>query len=224
VTKLKKTNRKFYNKWLYKVTIQLEGAGAFRLYSLSDLKEICLDQDRDSWLPSFLKDVVGKNKQVIIDLIILLETFDSTKWAKRIERNCIDFYTSDKNIYEEILANFDHKITQHFEPDVDSLDLLKSSCTILGKKLPHGKYQFRVYLQPHKLAGDKEAKRNYIKWLKTQIPRITLTTAVENWFYKTDWNWDRRYILVEDDKTLLMLKLRNSEVMGKVYNYQVSDK
>jgi hypothetical protein len=41
---------------------------------------------------------------------------------------------------------------------------------------------------------------------------------------KTEWNWDRRYVLVEDEGTLLMLKLRNPEVMGSVYNYVLSDK
>jgi hypothetical protein len=47
---------------------------------------------------------------------------------------------------------------------------------------------------------------------------------VQKWFLKTDWNWDRRYVLVEDEGTLLMMKLRNSDVVGTVYNYVVTDK
>jgi len=56
------------------------------------------------------------------------------------------------------------------------------------------------------------------------VPRVTCTPAVEKWFLITDWNWDRRYILVEDDQTLLMMKLRNADVVGKIYNFVISDK
>jgi hypothetical protein len=41
---------------------------------------------------------------------------------------------------------------------------------------------------------------------------------------KTDWNWDRRYVLVEDKNTLMLLRLRNSEVVGSVYEFVLSDK
>jgi len=94
----------------------------------------------------------------------------------------------------------------------------------VGKKLPHNKYQFRVYLLPHKLAGDTEEKEKFINWMKTQNSKIRLTDTVIKWFMHTDWNWDRRYILVEDEPTLLMLKLRNSSVVGRIYNYVISDK
>ena len=71
---------------------------------------------------------------------------------------------------------------------------------------------------------DKTSKRRFVDWLKSQDPRITCSDAVEKWFMNTEWNWDRRYVLVEDEKTLLMLKLRNSEVVGRIYNYVLSDK
>ena len=74
------------------------------------------------------------------------------------------------------------------------------------------------------MANDRLGKKRYIDWLKTQMPRVTCTSAVEKWFLATDWNWDRRYILVEDDQTMLMMKLRNAEVVGKIYNFVISDK
>ena len=74
------------------------------------------------------------------------------------------------------------------------------------------------------MANDKEGKKKYIEWLKRQSPKITCTTAIEHWFIKTDWNWDRRYVLVEDESTLLMLKLRNAEVVGRIYKFVISDK
>jgi hypothetical protein len=51
-----------------------------------------------------------------------------------------------------------------------------------------------------------------------------MSEAVKTWFIHTDWNWDRRYILVDEESTLLMLKLRNSDFMGKIYEYVIVDK
>jgi hypothetical protein len=72
--------------------------------------------------------------------------------------------------------------------------------------------------------GDKDEKERFISWVKNQNSKIRLTNSVIKWFINTDWNWDRRYVLVEDEATLLMLKLRNSSVVGRVYNYVISDK
>jgi hypothetical protein len=69
-----------------------------------------------------------------------------------------------------------------------------------------------------------EAKQKFLDWLIIQSPKITCTSAVQSWFMKTDWNWDRRYVLVEDEGTLLLMKLKNSEVVGTVYNYVIVDK
>jgi hypothetical protein len=136
----------------------------------------------------------------------------------------MDFYTNDRNFYEELSLKFESAMLHRFEPNLETLDLLDTPQTILAAKLPHNRYHYKVYLLPHKMAGDKESKKKYVDWLKSQDPRITCTPAVQKWFIKTDWNWDRRYVLVEDEHTLLMLKLRNSEVVGRVYNYIISDK
>jgi len=74
------------------------------------------------------------------------------------------------------------------------------------------------------MAFEREDKVKFIEWVEKQKPRITCTNAVKEWFIKTDWNWDRRYVLVEDEQTLLMMKLRGPEVVGKIYNYVICDK
>ena len=74
------------------------------------------------------------------------------------------------------------------------------------------------------MSNDVEGKKKHIEWIKSQAPRITCTDAVENWFIKTDWNWDRRYVLVDSEQTLLMLELRNAAVVGRIYKYVVTDK
>jgi hypothetical protein len=218
-----KTNKKFYNKWLYKVTLVMKGTTVLRSYALSDIQEYFSTGTPDS-RPHSLLARAWPHKEELIELITELLSYDATTWTKRIEHSYIDFYTNDVNFYNNLSEKFENLISQRFEPDETESNLLEQPQVIITTKLPHNRYKYRVYLKPHKLAGDKAAKEKYVDWLKSQVPRITCTPAVERWFIKTDWNWDRRYVLVEDDNTLLMLKLRNSEVAGRVYNYVIADK
>jgi hypothetical protein len=221
--KTQKTNRKFYNKWIYKVSLQIKGSSIFRTHSLDDIKEFCLAPSPEK--PNYsLHARAWQNRDQILELTEFLLTQKSTIWTKRIENVFMDFYTNDRNFYEELSLKFESAMLHRFEPNLETLDLLDQPQTILAAKLPHNRYHYKVYLLPHKMAGDKESKKKYVDWLKSQDPRITCTPAVQKWFIKTDWNWDRRYVLVEDEHTLLMLKLRNSEVVGRVYNYIISDK
>lgn len=221
--KTQKTNRKFYNKWIYKVSLQIKGSSIFRTHSLDDIKEFCLAPSPEK--PNYsLHGRAWQNRDQILELTEFLLNQKSTIWTKRIENVFMDFYTNDRNFYEELSLQFESAMLHRFEPDPETLDLLDTPQIILATKLPHNRYHYKVYLLPHKMAGDKESKKKYVDWLKSQDPRITCTPAVQKWFIKTDWNWDRRYVLVEDEHTLLMLKLRNSEVVGRVYNYIISDK
>jgi hypothetical protein len=222
-----KTNKKFYKKWLFKVSI-LVGTSAFRMYPLERIKVIC--QNYASYDRSkkhnyaWIINEIHENHDVVSALVDCLLSKDSKVWAKRIERKSIDIYTNDREFYEELSTKFTDKIEKRFEPNDTHLDLLDDPKNIICNKLPHNKYKFRVYLLPHTLAGDIDSKQKYIDWLIMQSPRITCSPSIQNWFMSTHWNWDRRYVLVEDEKMLLMLKLRNSQVIGAIYNYVLTDK
>lgn len=220
----KQTSRKFYNKWLYKVTIRLSGCSMLRTKSLEEIKNFCKNGEPDEYKYS-INSRAFANKDFIYDLVCLLENYPNNIYSKRIERDLIDFYTNDSSFYSDLSNKFSDLVTHRFEPNPETIDILnENSSRVAVKKLPHNRYNYKVYLLPHKMKGDKEGKEKYVNWLKNQNPRITCTKAVSDWFIKTEWNWDRRYVLVEDEATLLMLKLRNSEVVGRIYNYVVSDK
>ena len=223
--KTKLTNRKFYGKWLYKVTLKLPGVALFRLRPLKEIKDFCLSEDPPDNHRYSVWHRAYNNREIIYDICVFLENHDEKSFSKRLERDSIDFYSNDKDFYNNISTKFLEILEHRFEPDESTIDLLnQSNSCIAVKKLPKNRYNYRVYLLPHKMAHDLEGKKKYINWIKTQTPRITCTKAVENWFIKTEWNWDRRYVLVEDEATLLMLKLRNSEVVGRIYNFVISDK
>lgn len=218
--KPKLTTRKFYNKWLYKVTLRVPGVAIFRLFKLEDVPT--LDFKVGTSIHS-TKTKAANNKTNIILLSNFLLRWNNESWSKRIEQSNIDIYTNDKELYTQLLVELSGIISACSEPDENHLDILEKSGCIITKKLPHDRYHFKAFLLPHKIK-DKESKKQYLDWIAGQGDRILISNRVKQWFIDTNWNWDRRYVLVEDEQTLLMLKLRNSEVIGRVYDYVVSDK
>jgi hypothetical protein len=225
--KTKSTSRKFYNKWLYKISLQIDGCVIFRTQPTSNIKD---------WLESFNSTVeygyqydtwrkAAANKEIISSICDFLNGYEEDTYATRVERNRLDVYTNDPEFYEKLSLCSQDYMVHRFEPNINNVDILNNSQnSITVDKLPKGRYRYRVYLMPHKMAKDREGKQKYLAWLKSQSPRITCTPAIERWFLTTDWNWDRRYVLVEDESTLLMMKLRGAEVVGRVYNFVVYDK
>lgn len=220
--KAKQTRRKFYGKWLYKVTIDLGSASIFRSHSLDDIIAFC-DCSSEHYTYYSDKGRAVPFKTIIRKVAAFLIDQPGDIWGKRIESDQIDLYTNSKTFYNDAIEKFQDTIIHRFEPAEGSEESLESTQTIIVKKLPHNRYNYRVYLLPHKMSFDTEGKEKFISWLEQQ-ERITCTPSIKDWFIKTNWNWDRRYVLVEDEQSLLMMKLRNSEVVGKVYKFIVSDK
>jgi hypothetical protein len=206
--------------------MKVVGSAAFRTYDLNKIKEICqqpeteISEDYRNWQ----HNIVINNRHTLSRIVSCLVIKDSRLWTKRVEGHFLDIYTNDKEFYDQLSIDLEDLIVHRYEPDELCINLLDNPRTIVCDKLPHNRYNFRVYLQPHKLAGNIENKQKFLDWLIIQSPKITCTSAVQSWFMKTDWNWDRRYVLVEDEGTLLLMKLKNSEVVGTVYNYVIVDK
>jgi len=224
MVKIKYTNRKFYNKWVYKVSLLIPGASVMRINSIEKLIDFDkeLMPEGNGYRQSILAKAYG-NKSYISSLSRILNSNHKDSYAKRIESNRIDIYTNDKNICDTIEKDLSDKIVYISVPDNNQLDILNTGL-IPVQKLPHGCYKYKVYLLPHKFKNDIPAKNKYLSWLDQQSPKILISEKVKKWFIDTNWNWDRRYIYVQDENTLLLLKLRSSESMGRVYEYSIVDK
>jgi len=198
------TKRKFYNKWSYKISLQIKHCAKLRTKSLEEI----IQNDTDGILVKFCNHIIIFSKQ---------------DYATRIERDVLDFYTNSNDIFNSTVEKFSAIVKRISTPHPGTENLLEDAKSIICNKLPHGKYRFKVFLQPHKFSS-LEDKTRYLGWLDTQYPRIGISEKVKAWFMVTNWNWDRRYIWVEDSATLLLLKMRNVEAIGSTYNYVLSDK
>lgn len=221
--KARYTKRKFYGKWLYKATLSVPGISIFRLKNIDEVIEFC-DSFYESQHSHGVRDKAYANKTKIKEIALMLSCWAKEDWAKRIEHNSIDLYTNDEEIYKEVSEKFEDIVSGLFEPNPTSLDSLDNPSHVLVTKYPHDRYRHKVYLLPHKITSDIDVRTSYVDWVEQQNPRILISHAVKQWFIKTIWNWDRRYVLVEDTQTLLMLKLRNPDVIGRVYDYVLTDK
>lgn len=223
MSNIKYCQRKFYNKWLYKVTVGLQGGGIFRLYPLEKVIEFCMQPIGGHLRWGTLKDA-SANRENVLKVALFFDKNKEKGFNKRIEGNSTDFYTNDKEFYKEMYEHFGDMVIHAFEPMPGYEDKIADSQEIITTKLPHNKYMYKVYLAPHKLKGDLDKKLKFLDWISGQAPKIRISEAVKKWFIKTDFNWDRRYLLVEDEKTLLLLKLRGSDALGRIYSYHLVDK
>ena len=197
----------------------------FRTKTLEEVNNFCLGPAPETHYWHATNTKAYANRETILDLSNFLGGYTKEDYNLRIESSFFDVYTNDSEFYNSVSNRFAGMLRHRFEPDAATAELLNENKNYISvKKLPKERYNYRVYLLPHKMAKDREGKQKYINWLKSQSPRITCTPAIEKWFVATDWNWDRRYVLVEDESMLLMMKLRNADVVGKIYNFVISDK
>ncbi len=219
------TRRKFYGKWLYRVGVKCPGISIIRNLSLKETVAALstLDSTSIRYKTVFILPKTRANAEDIIKVCNFLSTLDEQSWSKRVETNHVDIYTNDADVYAQCQKNLKSWIVAISEPDLNSLTIIESSDRVAVTKYPHDRYQYKVFLKPHKLKGDRDSKIKFLDWLDGQ-DKILISDTVKTWFLTTDWNWDRRYLLVEDPNTLLMLKMRGAEICGKVHEYVIVDK
>lgn len=205
--KIKFHNRKFYGKWNYKITLTVS-VGA---HNLKNIK-----------LLDYSNRFTTEQKKELTDLAWYLSLFPSDKIQIRVEYKSVDIYTNDKKIIDEISEKFSDSL-KHI---VEVIETVRedSGTHVFVKKLPHDTYEYKVYLKPHTFKDDRSSKKQYLDWLDSQGSKIKISQKVKDWFMSTNWNWDRRYMYVEDESTLLMLTMRNPSAIGTVYRHVIIDK
>jgi len=220
--KKKYTNQKFYNKYVYKISLSMPGVSIYRMKPLKETIDFLNEKTPHlGYVTSTLEKAKG-NKENLIKLSYFLLALKGD-YFQRIERDIIDFYTNDQVLHESIEKTFISLVRNSFIPRETMLDELKSSKYILCKKLPHNKYKFKAYLLPHKLKNDQDEKIKYINWLENN-KKVSITSSTSSWFLHTNWYWDRRYIYIEDESSLLLVQMRNPDVLGRIYQYLICDK
>jgi hypothetical protein len=201
----------------------LEGSSVIRYRTLDQLLEYFKDIELKTYHSYSIASKVKANKDEIFNVAKFFDSWSKDLYAIRSEQGILDIYTNDTHLFNSFIETFNRLLRSVYQPEINDISLLQNKKNIVVKKYPHDRYKFKVFLLPHKVK-DIDQKHNLLDWVELQNGKITISTALKEWFITTNWNWDRRYVLVEDEKTLLMLKLKNSDAVGSIYDYVISDK
>jgi len=106
LSKTKITKKKFYGKWLYKITLQVKGAGIFRSKVLEEITDLCKTGKKEEYQSYTLLYKTLANSEQISDLASFLKSYNQDVWSKRIEHNSIDFYTNELDFYNSISIRY----------------------------------------------------------------------------------------------------------------------
>jgi|TARA_B110000444_G_C18800011_1_gene576928 hypothetical protein len=225
----KKTKKKFYNKYIYKVSLELEGAYALRTLGSQEIIEFATGLRAPPQSDNFefgeatwkAKNVhlIRSNSKAWITLLEILNSVPKSESTVRIESNILDVYTNNKNMYDSLCYEFADRTRNRHEPAPGMTDtLLDSNQEIFVKELPHGMYNFQVDIKsPLTLKYDELL--SLADWCKSREPAIAFTDATYNWLLKRDVYNTRRWIYVDTESTLLMLRLRCNDLLGTVRKY-----
>jgi len=221
---IKKTKQKFYNKFVYKISLSILGSDILRYYSADNiLNENILttpvnNTSNETW--RYKDDILAQahsNKKQLLDFIFLINSYDRKSYQIRLEGKNLDLYTNEDDLYHKLCNDYADAVTKRWAPEKGKKqEILDSNRKIFVTHLPHKKYNYKVFLHPHKITGDR---KSVVEWFAKQTERTSISPSLVEWMQKQTMNWDRRYILVQDEQTLLMLRLRCPEVIGPVHQY-----
>ena len=225
----KQTKKKFYNKYIYKVSLRLEGAYALRTLSHQEILDFATGLRPPPQSDEAMFSTItwrGKNAQTIVEhgktwisFLGIINTVPKNEVTIRIETNILDVYTNNKILYKTLCYEFADITRNRHEPAPGMEDtLLDSDQEIFVKELPHNMYNYQVDLKTPKSLKYNELV-SLAEWCKSRKPAIAFTDATYNWLLKRDIFNTRRWIYVDNDSTLLMLRLRCNDLIGTVRKY-----
>lgn len=225
----KKTKKKFYNKYIYKVSLKLEGAYALRTLGHQEILDFATglrappqsddyEFSTQTWRQKNAH-LIQSNSKVWISLLGILNSVPKEESTVRIETDILDIYTNNKSLYESLCYEFSDITRTRHEPAPGMTDtLLDSNQEIFVKELPHCMYNFQVDLKTPKSLTFEELE-NLADWCKSRRPAIAFTDATYKWLVKRDMFNTRRWIYIDTESTLLMLRLRCNDLVSTVRKY-----
>jgi len=214
----KKTNKKFYNKYVYKIALFTDLARAIDLRITLALR----DNLKYSFIDSKLR-ATSKNQVALNMATELTPFFASKECRRRVEGHHFNVFTTTKEDFDKIL-----KITEKFVKEVhepSSEEDLKffennSSKKILTDALPYGKYKYKIYMK-YNMAQDKRVLVNKITTVHGK--NIKLSKQTSEWLkFSQRWCWSP-YMYVTDSSSLTMLTLMLGDNIKKIEEYVLRD-
>ena len=104
----KKTRKKFYNRYVYKVSLSIPGIGILRWHDFNSLREMRLNPKNQPHLPVWREDTVVQvfdNRKLWLSLTTLLKSHEG-EYSRRLQIDTLDLYTNNDTLYGRLCDDF----------------------------------------------------------------------------------------------------------------------
>ena len=219
--KTNETKKLFYNKFVYKLNLELGGVAYLKRMSFEDIKKM------QSFGSSFgrnlnVRDQAIRNKREIIELGFFLEAC-KTKYTfhSRAEGSTLSLYTNDEKFIDKVKKECKDYATELWTPSSPEAELFLKSNTrkIICNELPKGKYRYKVHIANAHIPTT--ARVSFLNWAEKYddsrlfLPYSTKKSLGESgpgYFYG-------QYFYTSDDKMLNMSLMFFSDYIQKTEHY-----
>jgi len=194
-----KTNRLFFNKWVYKINChKTKGAGYY-------------------WLDTQYKRI-KEEQQNRFDKII--STFLKEDIRIRNEGDWTSIFCNDSLLAERIVSHLSEFIVAIYEPtSIKEIDFFKNnnSNKIICDQYPHKIYQFKIILK-NKINGD--TKQRFLEWAHRQgLEKIKISKTTSRWLMNTVYWTQTPFIHVSNPQTLSLVCLYLGNDIKKIEEF-----
>lgn len=218
ILKKLQTNKLFYGKYAYKISTNVYGGHLIRFLKFDMLKKWCSNQVSIVWLNKYLQI----DKATLLDYINQLEPYLCEEIQLRTERNTVNIFLKDRELYDQMTESLKFYIEFISEPASEQeLDtLLNDTKTVLCNQFPKGIYRYKVILKDM----PSDIRHNFLNWSKQYSKKLHFPPNTKKSLQVVYPWWGDHYFYVSDDKMLLLTKLFIQGYIRRVEEYKLKSR
>lgn len=209
------TNKLFYGKYAYKISISLGGSYAFRYTkNKTDINDI-------TYILNTFNNRFSKNEKNLINefLPLAFPLLKDKNVLKYVSYNTITFYLNDKNLFDIAIKQLKKFILEIHEPSNEASEqyLLENNKKIITKKLPHGKYQFKIIFKRMPVS----ARESFYRWTQAyKNDELKVPDATAKFFKgASNTEYYSHYVYARDEGIKLLVMLAASGCIRRIEEY-----
>lgn len=222
--KNKETKRLFFNKYIYKLTLELRGICQIKRISLEDIAALPKPESIDFGRNFYRHRADAyQNKGEIIKIGMFLESKSQLgcDFKTRAEGSSLNIYTNERALIDEIVNNFGNYVTEMQEPiSKEAGEFLKGNIRkILCNELPNGIFRYKVHIGYKSIP--EQNRVGFLNWSeKYGDDRIFMPKGTKHLLGPSGHGYAYgQYFYVSDEKMLNMALMFFSDYIQKTENY-----
>lgn len=216
--KVYQTNKLYFGKWIYKVETSTPGASLIKRWGVEDSTDFC-NNPKDRRYPH---TYTLADKTQLLEYIQAVEPFFGKELQMRAEWDTLNFYLNDAVLYQQLQTALSKWVVSVTEPatDTDIVSLQGKSSLILCNELPHGKFEYRLYIRyqmpPHQ-------RLVFLKWLDNYKDSILPSKGTYKWLLTGKAYFQDPFLYITDSSLLLMVSLCLGEYARSTQRFVLRD-